>query len=189
MHGFADTEAAAFDAAMAAVRGFRNGQPLIATVYHDWTRRALKELNKAKRATRPPSDNKDSRTVEYLYSGEWRDDELPDNQRSLSLKRFQITKRTAKRIDYRRKAEAIDEHDEPIDYGNIRSTSDCDDNIGFIDRGKLETEGHLYSSHTWHPDWHLYASLVGLLADLRRHEAPPRPSTSPAQGRDGRRAS
>ena len=105
-----------------------------------------------------------------MYSGEWRDDELLDNKRSLSLKRFQITKRTANRIHYLRKAEAINERDEPIDYGNIRSTSDCDDNIGFIDRGKLEAEGHLYSSHTWHPDWHLHASLAGLLADLRRHE-------------------
>ena len=169
-HGFADTEAAAFDDAMAAVRGFRNGQPLIATVYHDWTRRALKDLDKAKWATRPPSDAKDSRTVEYLYSGEWSDDELLDSKRFLSLRRFQITKRTAKRIYYLRKAEPINEHGEPIDYGNIRSTTDWDDNIGFIDRANLEAEGHLYSSHTWHPDWHLHASLAGLLADLRRHE-------------------
>ena len=125
-HGFADTEAAAFDDAMATVRGFRNGQPLIATVYHDWTRRALKDLNKAKWATRPPSDAKDSRTVEYLYSGEWSDDELLDSKRFLSLRRFQITKRTAKRIYYLRKAEPINEHGEPIDCGNIRSTTDWD---------------------------------------------------------------
>jgi len=63
--------------------------------------------------------------------------------------------------------ENIDEHGEPIDYGNISSTSDTDNDVGFVDRAKLEAKGSLYSSHTWRSDWHLFTSLEAVIDYLR----------------------
>lgn len=64
-----------------------------------------------KRAMRPPS--------EYLYGGH---QDYDDNtgRPYLSLKRFRITRKMATRIYYLRKGEEVDEHGEPIDYGNIK---------------------------------------------------------------------
>jgi hypothetical protein len=171
-HSFAVDEAAAMNAAMAAVRGFRVriGVPILAHASHGCASLDLKELNKAKRLAQP-SDATDSRVVEYLYSNKYNDSELGEKS-YYSYYRFRILKRTKKRIFYLRKKEEIDEHGVPIDYANIISSSDTDDNTGMIDRQKLEAEKRVSSGHTWDYDWHLFASLEDALADSRRHDKP-----------------
>jgi hypothetical protein len=169
--GWADTEEEAMNAARAAVCGFWNGLPVIAVLRHYCASSQLKKLNEAKRRTRPASDETGSRSVEYLYS--WRRRDSRD-----SIRRFQIIKKTARRIFYLRGGEDIDEHGVPIDYGNIRSTSDADRKTGFVDRQKLEADGEVYNrgSHWAYDDHHLYASLeqiVAKIAKLREDPEPP----------------
>ena len=164
--GFTDTEDAAVEAAMTAVRSFRDGQPILARVSHGCASRELKALNKAKRAARPASDATDSRIIEYLYSGKRGDHGYGE----LYIHRFRITKRTAKRIFYARASERVDERGEPSGKNNFRLRTD--DETGFIDRVKLETEGRIYSSHKWDTDWHLFPSLEAVIAYLRQHDEP-----------------
>jgi hypothetical protein len=163
--GFAATEAEAVNAAMAAVLGFRNGDdiPIYASAFHGTASHELRSLNKAKRLAGPPSGATDSRIVEYLY-GYWHGSE------DVSLQRFRILRRTTKRIYYLRKGERIDGRGEPA---GINSSYD-NDRTGFVDRKKLEAEGHVhnYGRHWSSSDFHLYVSLDGLLASFRRHDKP-----------------
>ncbi len=166
-NGFVATDAEAMDAAMLAIRDFREGLPILAQVSHGCASHALKELNKAKRAARPPPDTTDSRVVDYLFSGKRSD----YGYGNLNLHRFRITKRTAKRIFYARECESVDEHGEPIT--SMGRDVSGRGKVGFVDRVKLETDGSIWTSHTWWPDWHLYLSLEALIADLRRHDEKP----------------
>jgi hypothetical protein len=161
--GWEDTEELATAAAMAAVRGFRDGLPILAFFRQDTASYKLKELNKAKRAERPPSDAKDSKVVEYLYGYSHLSDDV-------SLYRFRITKKTAKRVYYIRGGEWIDEHGEPQDLRGIRRTSDDDDVIGYVNRQKLEADGEVTNRgvHWCYEDSLLYASLQLLLQQHQR---------------------
>ena len=122
-----------------AITRIAGDRPAYVNVMHGWASLELKKINAKKRRARPPSDAKGSRVIEYLYG---RDRCGGDCN---SIYRFRITKRTAKRIFYIRKGEYIDEHGEPIDYGNITSTADYDNEIGFVDRQKLEADGNVYN--------------------------------------------
>jgi hypothetical protein len=167
--GWLDTEDAAVAAAMAAVRDFRAGLPMIAWLRHGWASATLKKLNEAKRAARSPSNAKDSNVVEYLYGYSHVSDDL-------SPYRFRITKKTAKRVYYIRGGEWIDEHGEPRN-SNIRSTSSDDDVIGYVNRQKLEADGHVhnYGVHWCREDHILYASLQLLLQEHNRFRLEPPP--------------
>jgi hypothetical protein len=160
--GWMDTEDAAMVAAMAAVCEFRTGLPMKAILRHGWASAELKELNKAKRAARPPSNAKDSNVVEYLYGYSHLSDDL-------SLYRFRITKKTAKRVYYIRGGEWIDEHGE-LRSSRIISTSTDDDVIGYVNRQKLEADGHICNRgvHWCREDSILYASLQLLLQEHTR---------------------
>jgi hypothetical protein len=166
-HGFADDEDTAIAAAMLAVREFHVlGGLMLAFMRHDGARDTLKEINQAKRATRQAANSK-SRPVEYLYGGQW--DSMDDRP---VFYRFPITRRTARRVYYLRDGEEIDAQGEPIPDGIIKVIGRGE--VGYVDRGKLEAEGQVYSaSKPWRPDWTLYATLEGLLADRRRDEPEP----------------
>ena len=168
-HGWSDSEAQALEDAREVVIRFAAGRPAVAGPSHGKASYRLRELNAEKRRARPPSDVKDSRVVEYLYSNSW-----GSEYGLLHFCRFRITKRTAKRVYYLRKDEPIDEHGEPIDFGNIKDLT-VDDDIGFVDRQKLAAEGHVYNNRGRHwssADYQLYASLEGLLTDLGRNRKP-----------------
>jgi hypothetical protein len=158
-YGWTDTEELATAAAMAAVLDLRDGRPTIAGFVQGHASYKLKELNKAKRAARPPSNAKDSNVVEYLYGYSHVSDDL-------SLYRFRITKKTAKRFYYIRGGEWIDEYGE-LRNSNIRSTSTDDNIIGYVNRQKLEADGHVHNRgvHWCRDDSILYGSLQLLLQE------------------------
>jgi hypothetical protein len=166
--GWADTEEQAVDAAIVAVRDIRHrgGKPVIAFFRQGDAAHKLKQLNDAKRAARPAPDTSDAHVVEYLY-GSWWDGE---DGKSLPY-RFRITKKTAKRIFYSRSGEQID------DFGEPQWVRDRDNEIGYVNRQKLEADGEVDNRgvHWCQPDSHLYISLQRLLADIRRHEREPGP--------------
>jgi hypothetical protein len=168
--GWADTEELATAAAMAAVRSFREGLPILADVSHGCASRKLKKLNAAKRATRPSSGAKDSRVVEYLYGTHGRNEDR-------SPIRFQITKKTPKRVFYIREGEWLDRSGVLQRYPDGRpiTTNHGDGCIGYVNRQKLETDGSVYNDgvHWSASDHHLYASFEGLMANCFRRDPEP----------------
>ena len=168
--GYVDTEDQAIDAAMAVIRSFRGRLPIVAHVSHGCASRELKHINEGKRRAKPSSGATDSRVIEYLYSGS-----RSDYSGELLLRRFAITKKTAKRIYYLRCPEQIDEHGELREDFKFRDLNSG--GTGFVDRIKLEAKGNIYSSHKWCQDWDLYTTLDGLIADYTRHDyKPPGPA-------------
>jgi hypothetical protein len=152
---------------MAAVRDFRDGLPVLAIFVAGFASLKLKELNKAKRAARPAPDTSDAHAVEYLF-GYWWDSEDCGHD----FFRFQITKKTAKRIFYSRSGDRID------DLGGLAGwTRKRDDETGYVNRQKLETNGEVHNRgvHWCEPDSHLFISLQHLLARTRRQEQEPTP--------------
>jgi hypothetical protein len=111
-YGWADTEQEALDVARAAIVRAANGCKASAACWASAASHKLKELNAAKRAARPASGAADSKFVEYLFGYRSYDGER-------YLKRFQITKKTAKRIYYLCRGEPIDEHGELEDHFGI----------------------------------------------------------------------
>ena len=97
-HGWSDSEAQALEDAREVVIRFAAGRPAVAGPSHGKASYRLRELNAEKRRARPPSDVKDSRVVEYLYSNSW-----GSEYGLLHFCRFRITKRTAKRVYYLRR--------------------------------------------------------------------------------------
>jgi hypothetical protein len=148
--GWEDTEELAEAAVRAAIANRANGQPASATLVHWLASDRLKELNKVKRAQRPPSDATDSKRIEYLYG--------------TGLCRYQIIKKTRRRIFYLKQGECIDRHGEPTGDLDYLSWQRDYDNVGFIDRQKLEASGHVH---------YLYASLQDYLNEWRGGEIPP----------------
>jgi hypothetical protein len=142
VHGFEDTEELATAEAIKAVRTIKNQRFLNVVFQQGIARYVLKELNEAKQRQRPASDTSDTRVIEYLYS-------------SHSYK-FQITRKTAKRVFYIRQPLPIEE---PEYYGVtiLRSSED----VGYVDRLKLEAEGGVYNGgrHWSAEDYHLYLSI------------------------------
>jgi hypothetical protein len=74
--------------------------------------------------------------------------------------RFQIIKKTAKRIYYRDKGEAINASGEPIGPDN----DPYEGKVGIVDRQKLEADGETRNRgrHWSADDYHLYISLEAL---------------------------
>ena len=165
LHGWAMSEDEAIAAERDAVAQLADGQPSVATLRQDVAGRRLKEINAEKRRSRPPSAAKDSRVVEYLYS--W-GSHISDFDSSCErwIERYQIVKRTKRRVYYVREGEHIDQHGELLDI--IRRG--YDDEIGFVDRQKLEADGSVTNRgrHWSAADYHLFASLQTVLVDQRR---------------------
>jgi len=85
---------------------------------------ALKRLNAAKRAARPPSDETAAGVVEYLY-GPWSwSDDYGETHRGIS--EYQVTRKTAKRIYYIREPGCPEWNEGPV--------------IGYIDRAEFEAD-------------------------------------------------
>jgi hypothetical protein len=154
LHGWAEAEEAAVAAGMAAVRELKATPLATADMIQGMASYKLKLMNEAKRAARPAPDTSDARAVEYLYAHEscWGDgpcacEELTGTARwNYHLKKFQITKKTAKRIYYAR---------DPISFID-GPTFNHDRGTGFIDREKIERDGEIWTCQSWDPDWHLY---------------------------------
>jgi hypothetical protein len=116
--GWADSEAEAMTAAMAAVRGFRNGLPVKAILVQSEASYRLKKINKQKRAARPASNSKESRPDEYLYN--WHGDQ------------FRIIKKTKQRVYYNKSKLNNESAFAYLDYDA--------DAIGFIARSRIKAD-------------------------------------------------
>jgi hypothetical protein len=167
--GYAGTEAEALTSGTAAIKRFAAGQRTIVSFQHGSAAYELKQINKAKRTARlaaQPSSATDSKAAEYLYGHTYGGEESDGHP-----VRFRIIKKTAKRIFYLRRGEEIDTSGEPVTYENIHSSSDFDEEIGFVDRQKLEATGEVYNNarHWCYSDFHLHASLQGLLSNRYSH--------------------
>jgi hypothetical protein len=129
---------------------------------------ALKRLNAAKRAARPPSKDTNTGIVEYLYaaySPAWVDDMT--GKRDERVIAYQITKKTAKRIYYIRRPGTPEWNDPPL--------------IGYISRQEFEADsrcpgdrpdrcehgywsdhgdgpGEILTNHYHDHDYHLFAT-------------------------------
>jgi hypothetical protein len=88
---------------------------------------ALKRINAAKRAVRPPSGKADAGVVEYLYEPwSWSDYDDYPYETHKGISRIPIVKKTAKRIYYD-KTDSWDRHDGVV-------------TLGYIDREEFETD-------------------------------------------------
>jgi hypothetical protein len=164
-HGWTDTEELATAVAMAAVLNLCDGRPTIATFIQGVASHKLKELNKAKRAARPPPEATDSKVVEYLYGYSRGGEDSPGHP-----VRYRIVKKTAKRVYYVRQEEWLDKRGELHSVQPYAPTDD--ERIGFVNRQKLEADGSVYNRgvHWCFPDSHLYVSLEACLGDRYREE-------------------
>ena len=160
-YGWEDTEAEAKAAAEQAVRAAADGKPVYVGGTAGHASRRLREINKAKRAARPPADTSSSAPIEFLYSC-WGDP-------------VRITKKTRKRIFYVKEELAAHCRQENQVVCNHFLESPADLPIGFVDRCLVfdewpATDHDLYSfravdsrgkkrsrlSCFWlkpHPDW------------------------------------
>jgi hypothetical protein len=163
-HGFEDSEEAAWANIRAAVIRLADNRPAVAAACHGYASDGLKNLNKTKRAARPPSEATDSKVVEYLYGYSRGGEDTPGHP-----VRYRITKKTAKRVYYVRQEEWLDERGELQSHQPYAPTDD--ERIGFINRQKLDANGevHNHGVHWWRPDFRLYASLEAVLGDRYRH--------------------
>jgi hypothetical protein len=166
-HGWADDEQAAFAAvyeAILSVAEQHRAHRIVASYSAHFASYTLRELNRAKRAARPQSDTTDAKSIEYLYGHTMGGEDSPG-----SVVRFQITKKTAKRIFYSRACETINEHGELTEHQFHR----YEDETGYVDRQKLEANGEVYnrSKGWWDAEYHLHASLEGALGT--RHRSKP----------------
>lgn len=123
--GRADTEADAVDAIAAAVVRHLNGRAarLSRAAQHATSR--LKDISKAKRAERiaakPASTDTNAAPVEYLHSLSWWESDDWSRPGEWDRKTYRITRKTAKRVYYRKDGYYNDE--------------------GFVDRQVLERDG------------------------------------------------
>jgi hypothetical protein len=141
---------------------------------------ALKRINAAKRAARPPSKDKSTGIAEYLYaaySSSWIDDMTC--KRDERVIAYQITRKTAKRIYYIRRPGTPEWNDPPV--------------IGYVSRQEFEADGRCpggqpgrcehghYGEHGDGPgeirtnpyhdhDYHLFATREAAEEDLFRWE-------------------
>jgi hypothetical protein len=162
-HGYADDEPSAWEAAIVAIIAIAGTRPALAHVSHGAAADTLKELNAEKRRARPPSNATDTKTVEYLYGRErcWSEwppcpcYELTGTARwNYHLVKFQIIKKTKRRIYYARRPWPLRDGDDgccPLDL--------IDSPIRFVDRQTLERDGEIWSHKTggwWEGDARLY---------------------------------
>jgi hypothetical protein len=149
--GFANSEEAAWASIREAVIRLANSQPAIAIARHSRASYTLKELNKAKRAARPAPDTSETLTVEYLYTLVVRHPSFGPSE--TYIKAFPIVRKTKKRIFYKRDGIRF-WPEPPLDYPHLKR---FDDEIGYVDRQKLEAEGYVYNHgrHWCEDDFHL----------------------------------
>ena len=121
-NGFADAEEAAMIQAMDAVRRLKELPLAHVVLSHGQASYALKQLNRAKRADRPPSKARDTNLTEYLYVHNycWTDGWVCDCVKLSGAEavlyhtvKHQILKKTAKRIYYHKKQEDLKEDPNP----------------------------------------------------------------------------
>ncbi len=157
-HGWTDTEQDAIASACAIVERLAGDKPAMVTLNQGYATAKLKQLNATKRAARPTSEAKGSSRIEYLYGYTIGGEESDGNP-----VRFVITKRTAKRVFYLRHEEYLDANGAPDPSVLYRPR---DEEIGFVDREKLEKTGEVYNRgrHWSEPDYHLYASFQACVA-------------------------
>jgi hypothetical protein len=158
--GWADTEELATQAAMAAVRSFHNGLPMIARFWQHVASEKLKELNEAKRAARSPSDAKDPNVIEYLYSDGHCDGNYCDCHKltgqarwEYHMKKFQIIKKTEQRIYYNRRPLPFVKGPE----SGVRDLTDY--GTAYINRQKIEQDEEIWTHKRggwWEADSQLY---------------------------------
>jgi hypothetical protein len=146
-HGWANTETEALADVRAAFDSLAGGRTVKPVMSHNTARHELQRLNTEKRRAKPPSDARDTPVVEYLY---W-----------WLGTRYQIIKRTKRRVYYLKKGEDIDEFGEPHPcFPGIVNLSDP--GVGFFDLQKLETDDRLRRKY--------FFSLEAYLADRRRYD-------------------
>jgi hypothetical protein len=155
--GYAADEAEANALALAIIKKLTGTKP--ARVHlgdHGSAAHRLKELNKAKRAARPASKAKGTNAVQYLYGRYWYDSDMGDSH--FVCYRFQVTRKTKKRIFYSRKPETLNPDGTPD--GNCLG-SDYEDRIGFVDRQVMERDGEIrHRGRHWSDrESHLYATF------------------------------
>jgi hypothetical protein len=129
----------------------------------------LKELNEAKRAARPASKARGSGAVEYLYGYSYGGEDSDGHP-----VRFQITKKTAKRIYYLRAGEYLSDDGIPLEWNGYRP-----EGIGYVDRQLLEEKGEVYNrgQHWCHADYHLYVSFERSIEWRRQHQQDSKPES------------
>jgi len=134
-HGYADTEADAITAYQAAGDRLAGTRDMSGSSYAGHAADQLKQVNAAKRSTRPAPDASEAAAVEYLYG---RNDRY-------GIVTFRVTKKTAKRVYYVREEHCLEQY---------RGT------VGFVDRQTLERDGEVYrrSAGWWKDDFHLFAT-------------------------------
>jgi hypothetical protein len=167
LYGWADNEDQAKAEGCAAIKRLAGGRRTVVQIHHGMASLELKEINRAKWKERPAANGSDAKVGEYLYGHTMGGEDVTGHP-----VRFRITKKTKKRIFYLRQKEEIDIHGNPVIYPeNIRSSDYFDDHIGFVDRQKLEATGevHNHGRHWCYADFHLYASLQGLLGPMSRY--------------------
>jgi len=127
----------------------------------------LKKLNAAKRAAKPPSNSTDSKSTEYLYGYFGYCDDMT-SEWVVSFYRFQVVKKTAKRIYYLATKEHIDELTGEPDRESFRDEG----RIGFVDRLTLEADGVVTNRgrHWSASDHRLYPSLRALRDYIHRND-------------------
>jgi len=123
-HGWEPTEDQAVTAARAAVAEIAAGRPAHVTTAAKYAAGALKRVNAGKRRARPPSPDRDTRPVEYLYAPWSYTSDY--GTRSTGIDEIPIVKKTPKRIYY----DNTDRWDK--DDGIVT--------LGFIDREEFETD-------------------------------------------------
>jgi hypothetical protein len=173
--GYAESNQAAMVEIVTAIYAIRSLRPelfLIAIKHHGDAARKVKELNRQRRAARPPSNARDAKPTEYLYSAKY--DPSDYGPSYFSVHRFAIVKRTAKRIFYRKDAYQSLESVRQVSEDGWQPERYYDDldKIRYVDRQKLDRDGQAYNRgvHSSSSEWHVFATLEHLLASFRHEE-------------------
>jgi hypothetical protein len=170
--GWSDTEEGALAAARLTAARAWGGRRVYAERKDGYARSALKQLNAKKRAAKPPSGAKGSGAVQYLYglTHSW------ENLLSQPV-RFQIIRKTAKRVFYSRDEEYLDWNGEPDPAYAWRRHRD--EGVGFVDREMLERIGEVCKGGRlrFDAEYHLYATFDACVARLHS-DRPPQESAS-----------
>jgi len=86
--------------------------------------------------------------------------------------RYQIVKRTTKRVYFCKTGKRIDEHGEPINFRGPRYFEDA--RLGFVDRQKLEANGEIFS-HCWYGNiklnLHFFTSMELIRERITEHDS------------------
>jgi hypothetical protein len=146
LHGDASTEDEAIIAAREAVARIAAGRPAVAEMRHGDASRLLRELNAARRASRPPSGSTDAGAVEYVfgtnlyYPDDWTVSEVRE------AVPYRVTRKTARRVYYLR--------------------DELHGQAGYVDREALERDGFAVRRSA---RWHEHDSTVYATREAAEH--------------------